>query len=202
MANEEVKVVGVSGGSVGGKKTNFKLLAAVLVLLVVTAGVIAGIFLVRQQQDIREDAAENVNMCPQAEACPDSDGALRNCRPAAPDGGPVTSFCNSENLGQVKFCGTRNYCCNGASWTTNMTACSGSTALDASPTASASPTATSTASSSASPTATSSAKASTTPTASSSATPFPVPETGIGTPAIIGILGGVVLLGAAFLFAF
>lgn len=129
---DNIKIVGLTPKK--KPQISSKLVWATIGLIVLAVGVLAGIYLVKQQQDLREKAAGCV------EQCPGTDGVLRNCHPPEADGSSTDSTCSSAFLGRVEFCGTRNYCCNGSSWTTNMSACATST-----PTATATTTATATA---------------------------------------------------------
>lgn len=197
MENSDVKVVGLANNQ-PKSKTNWKVVGALIGIIVLALGVIAGIFLVGQQQDIREKAATN-NQC--VEQCPGSDGVLRNCHPPESDGTAEESLCNAALRGSVQFCGTRNFCCNGSAWTTNMSACATPTATatsTATATATATTTATSTSTSKATATATSkgtaTATSKSTSTAKSTATAFPVPETGTEWPTVIGAGFGVIMI--------
>lgn len=124
MKDTDIKVVGLSSSKPKGK-TNWKIVGAIIGIVVLALGVIAGIILVRQQQDIREKAGVTYGRCDEAgaEACPGTDGILRNCHPPEVDNTPVLSECDSA--GRIEFCGTRDYCCPsiGGIWTTDMTAC-------------------------------------------------------------------------------
>jgi len=179
------------------KKTGQKgMIVAVLIVVFLILSVVAGVLLVRQQQDIRERASTAI--CPAAEACPvpGEPTLLRNCHPAESDGSPAESLCSTA--GRVEFCGTQNYCCPapGQAWTTNMTACAGT------PTPSPTATATATAAPTASPTATAAASgtpaATAAPTATPTRTPTPTPTSaGTGgaasatpTPTSAGTTGG------------
>lgn len=204
MPNEEVKVVGLSSNKKSGGKPSLKIILAIVGIVVLTLGIVAGIILVREQQNISEDAQQTC-----IEECPGTDGVLRNCHPPADDGTPQESVCSSGGL--IKFCGSRNYCCPsaGAAWSSNLTLCA-----TAAPTATATSTAsgTSNPTGSGSPTATAtstgSGRASSTPTGSSMATPtpsgsgtsFPVPETGASWPTIMGAgIGVIIILTSLFL---
>jgi len=112
----------------------------VLIATVILAGI--AIFTAVRLYKLRQEAiaptaptskpAAAGDLCPAAEACPDTDGVLRNCHPPDSDGTSEDSICNTSARGRVKFCGTRNYCCNGTSWTATMTACA-STSPSSSP---------------------------------------------------------------------
>ena len=152
MKDNDIKVVGISN-SKSKDKTNWKVMGAIIGIVVLALGVIAGIILVRQNQNISEKAKEcNLG----GYACPDSNNSslLRDC--STGEEFPNDSLCNSA--GRVEVCGStasnaKQFCCPsaGAAWTTNLTLCS----VAATPT----PTATATATATASPTATNTSKA-------------------------------------------
>jgi len=202
MADADIKVVGLSSPKKTGN-INSKVIGAIVAIIVLALGVIAGIFLVRQQQDIREKASECV------EQCPGPNGALMNCHPPDTDGGAVESLCNLA--GKVEFCGTRNYCCPsvGGQWTADLTKCAQKkiTSVTASPSAISSPSGTpkgfdslSGDLPSASPIQTASPLTTKSPlptaraTISATATSFPIPETGINLPTTVGVGVGVILV--------
>jgi len=221
---DDIKVVGLSNQK-GAKKTDWKVMGALIGVIVLGLGIVAGIILVRQSQDIREKAGSS---CPGAEDCSGAGGIIRSCHPPDDDGTPAESICNSAFKGRVETCGAEyaEYCCNGTSWTTNMSACESSPSPTASPSPSASPsasssgtpTATATPTKTATPTSTatsysgktstptSTSTSSSTATATSSstktATPFPVPDTGASLPTIIGAGLGVLLLVGSLLLVF
>ncbi len=176
MKNSRIEVV--ESTNINSTKTNWKVLSAIIGIVVLTIGVIAGIILVKQQQNISEKAATSC-----LEQCPGSDGVLRNCHPPNADGSSVDSICNLK--GKISFCGVRNFCCNGSVWTTDLTSCAVATTTT---------TSTTTATATATSTATSSAK--TTPTAKSSATAtaVPIPVTGIEWPTMLGTGFGVTMI--------
>ncbi|KKP33926.1 MAG: hypothetical protein UR20_C0005G0012 [Candidatus Woesebacteria bacterium GW2011_GWE2_31_6] len=200
MPEEEVKIVGLSKEKVGGK-VNFKIIFAIIGIVVLALGIVAGIILVREQQNISEDA-QTCN-----EECPSADGVLRNCHPPNSNGSAQESVCSSSGL--VAFCGSRNYCCPsaGAPWTTNLTLC----ATEA-PTPTETATATTTSTGSGSPTSTTSTgsgSASVTPTGFSRATPTaiasgtsaPIPVTGASWPTILGAGVGIIVVLTSLLLA-
>lgn len=224
MAEEEIKVVGTTVVK-NEKKPNWKIIGAVIGIVVLALGVIAGIVLVRQQQDVREKAQ---TAC--VEQCPGSDGVLRNCTPPEADGSSDDSTCNLA--GRIELCGGAQYCCPsaGGSWTTNLSLCPQSTPTStATPTATPTATATSESLTQSGSTATATATATSTPTATatstssgstptsaatstatatstsvaqtgSTATPFPVPETGASWPTIFGMGAGMlIVIGSLFL---
>ena len=135
MKDSDIKIVGLSNNKPKGK-TNWKILGAIIGIVVLAFGVIAGIILVRQQQDIREKAGVTYGRCDEAgaEACPGTDGILRNCHPPESDNTPVLSSCDAA--GRIEFCGTRDYCCPvaGGTWTADMSACAVATATPTSST--------------------------------------------------------------------
>lgn len=195
---EDIKVVGLSN-STSGKKTNWKVMGAVIGIVVLAFGVIAGIVLVRQQQNISEKAATAT--C--KEQCPGTDGNLYNCHPTESDGSAAISTCNAA--GHVEFCGTKNYCCPaaGGQWTADMTKCATPTPTatatatpTATPTATATATATATSTSTSKSTATATAKATSTATvkASSTATAVPIPVTGVEWPTVVGGGLGIIMI--------
>jgi hypothetical protein len=176
------------------------IIIAVVVVVFLVLSVTAGVFLVRQQQNIQEKAA--VSLCPSAEQCPVPGQAdlLRSCNPPNADGTPAEISCsNVASVGLITTCGTQHFCCPslGASWTTDVALCSTPTptpTLTPTPTATASATPTATASA----TPTSTATASATPTVQ--ATPRSVPVSGVGWPTIIGVgVGVVVIIGSILL---
>ncbi|MEK7536732.1 MAG: hypothetical protein AAB559_03080 [Patescibacteria group bacterium] len=208
MKDSDIKVVGISN-SKSKDKTNWKVMGAIIGIVVLALGVIAGIILVRQNQNISEKAKEcNLG----GYACPDPNNSslLRDC--STGEEFPNDSLCNSA--GRVEVCGStasnaKQFCCPsaGAAWTTNLTLCS----VAATPT----PTATATATATASPTATNTSKATatsttkatatstsasktTTPTSTSSAqataTTAPIPVTGASWPTIVGGGFGVIMV--------
>lgn len=201
MPIEEVKVVGLSNNKKSGGKPNLKIILAIIGIVVLTLGIVAGIILVREQQNISEEA--QVVTC--VSECPSVDGVLRNCNPPAEDGTPQETVCSSAGL--IAFCGTRNYCCPSAeaAWSSNLTLCAtAAPTIIATPTVTATSTAigTSTPIGSGSPTATATSISlgSVTPTASASGTVFPVPETGMSWPTIMGAgVGIIVVLTSLFL---
>ncbi len=149
MSDPEINIVGLSNNK-SKSGISLKVLGAIIGVLVLAAGVYAGIILVRQQQNIREKASELMCSDPQAEQCPGTDGILRNCHPPEAGGGPTESAC--IEAGRAEFCGTRCFICPEANgiWTvTDMSRCQ----TASSPTATA--TATSIATNTPTPTATS-----------------------------------------------
>lgn len=191
-----------TGRSAKGDKKS--LIIGAIVVAVLAVSIPAGVFLVKQQQDIKEKAQEAL-VCPAVEACPVAGQStlLRSCYSVLSGQSPDEVSCSAiSNVGSVVTCGTTKFCCPslGASWTTNVDLCTaltptstGQTSINAvtpTPTDSATPTATA----SATPTATSSA----TPTATASA--MPVPVSGVSWPTIFGMgVGILVILGSILL---
>ena len=124
MTEGDIKVVGLSSSKKGGQ-TNWKIIGAIIGIIVLALGIVAGILLVKQQQDIREKAEIVSCVDPTVEQCPvaGKPDVLRNCHPPQSDNSPVESICNEE--GKISFCGNKNYCCPsvGGSWTTDMSVC-------------------------------------------------------------------------------
>jgi len=184
MKDTDINIVGQSN-SKPKEKINWKITSAIIGIVVLALGVIAGIILVRQQQNISEKAAGNCDNPNSIVQCPRSDGALVSCHPPDANGNAQISLCNSS--GRIEVCGGRNYCCPtaGGLWTSNMDACAVATA---SPTAVPTATVTSTA------TSTSTAKASSTPKTSATATAVPIPVTGASWPTILGAGFGIIMV--------
>jgi hypothetical protein len=130
-----------SGKSKKVGKTGIIIGVSIVVFLILS--VVAGVLLVRQQQNLQEKAATCNEVC--------SGTNLKSCHPADSDGTEDESLCNSA--GRVQTCGVSytKYCCPvaGGTWTTNMSACATPT-----PTATATSTATATATPTPTPTAT------------------------------------------------
>lgn len=146
MKDADIKIVGLSNSKPKGK-TNWKILGAIIGIVVLAVGVIAGIFLVRQNQNIQEKAAE----CSAGGAqCPSTTDPtlLRDC--STGEIYPNDSICDS--VGRVEVCGTnssnaRQFCCpsSGAAWTTNLTLCNVAATATATSTTHSTATATATA---------------------------------------------------------
>lgn len=186
-------VVTTGKSNKGGKKG---LIIGAVIVLFLAISIPAGVYLVKQQQDIREKASAAL-VCPAAEACPVAGEVtlLRSCYSSATGDTPQEISCSTiANVGTTAFCGSVKYCCPslGASWTTDLTLC---TTPSPTPTLTATPTA----SASASPTATSSA----TPKATSSATPtvVPIPVTGTNWPTVLGAGVGILVIVGSILLA-
>lgn len=122
---DDIKIVGLSSKKAGG--TNWKVISAIVGIVVLSIGVIAGIFLVREQQDIREKATGNCEDPKSIVQCPRSDGALVSCNPPDSNNNAQISICNVA--GRIESCGlgtnVKEYCCPtaGGAWTLDMTAC-------------------------------------------------------------------------------
>jgi len=183
----------------GSKKISTSALIITIVIAVfLILGIVAGVLLVRQQQNISEKAA--VTLCPAAGACPVSGqpNLLKNCNPGNIDGSPLESSCSNIGMvGVVTTCGTQQFCCPslGSSWTTDVTLCAVAT-----PT----PTATATALAASTPLATVSASPRATATVSATprvlATPRAIPVTGTDWPTVLGIgVGAAAIIGAILL---
>jgi len=168
------------------------ILVGLVILLFLILSIVAGVFLVRQQQNLENQAS--VLNCPGAQACPvaGQPNLLRNCSPGNSDGSPVESNCsNTQHVGRIVACGSYNYCCPtlGASWTADLSLCDTATAT---PVSTLAPTATA----SATPVITASASA----TPRTQTTSRPIPVTGSTWPTIIGgVIGIGVIIGAILL---
>ena len=179
------------------KKVNTRtiVITAVIVILLIL-GIVAGVLLVKQQQNISEKAS--ASLCPAVQSCPvaGQSDLLRNCSPGNADGTPQEASCSNVGMvGKISACGTQTFCCPslGASWTTDLTLC---TVASATPTPTIAPTLTPTASASATPTATATISA----TPKVQTTPLPIPVSGTNWPTILGAgIGGMVIIGAILL---
>lgn len=177
-----------------GKISTRTIIIAVFVFIFLTLGVVAGVVLVKQQQNIAEKA--QAALCPAAQACPVSGqpDLLRNCNPANSDNTPQEVSCsNVGNVKQISVCGTLSYCCPslGASWTADLTLCAAATAT---PTISPTPFATE------SPVASFSATPTATATPGALLTPRPIPVTGADWPTVLGAgIGAAAIIGAILL---
>ena len=121
MAEGDIKVVGLTSPK-GKAKVNWKILSAIIGIVVLSLGIIAGILLVRQQQDVREKAQQA--QCPEVQDCATTDpNLLRNCNPPEGDNTPKESRCILA--GRTEVCGNDNFCCPtaGGSWTKDLTKC-------------------------------------------------------------------------------
>jgi len=186
------------------------IIIVICIVVFLILGIVAGVVLVQQQQNISKKA--QANLCPGAEACPflGQPTLLRNCNPANSDGTPQEISCsNIGNVGQMSTCGSQRFCCPslGASWTTDLTLCAVATptpAVTMTPFATATPSSTPIglgsgglfATASATPTPTASASA----TPRALATPREIPVTGIDWPTILGVgIGAFAIIGAILL---
>lgn len=207
---DDIKIVGLANPK-RSTGVSVKIVGAIIGIIVLALGVIAGIYLVGEQQDVRERAADQ---CPEIEACPSGDDPtlLINCTPSE-----AQSICAPAFQGRLELCGGAQYCCNGSAWTSDLASCAVATP---SPSPSPSPTAAPTDAPTTAPTNTSVA----TPTATSivtnittsvptrtpttapastqsGATAVPIPETGASWPTIIGAGFGVVMILASLILA-
>lgn len=187
-----------------GKNEKKGLIIGAIVVAVLAISIPVGVYLVKQQQDIREKAQEAL-ACPAAEACPAAGEPtlLMSCYSLANGEAPDEVSCSTiSNVGAITTCGGNRYCCPslGSPWTTNVDLCA---AISPTPTSTASITAitpTSTATASATLTATASATAKATSTATSSATTAPIPVTGTNWPTVLGVgVGILVIVGSVLL---
>ena len=174
--------------SKSGKNSKTGLIVGALAVVFLGISVAVGVYLVKQQQDIREKAAAAL-VCPAAEACPvaGQTSLLRSCYSGATGDAPQEISCSTiANVGTTAICGSTKYCCPslGAAWTTDLTACTSPTPV---------PTPTIEATASASPTATASATATAKSTATASATPV-IPVTGTNWPTMVGAGVGVLII--------
>jgi hypothetical protein len=186
------------------------IIIVICIVVFLILGIVAGVVLVQQQQNISKKA--QANLCPGAEACPllGQPTLLRNCNPANSDGTPQEISCsNIGNVGQMSTCGSQRFCCPslGASWTTDLTLCAVATptpAVTMTPFATATPSSTPIglgsgglfATASATPTPTASASA----TPRALATPREIPVTGTDWPTILGVgIGAFAIIGAILL---
>ncbi len=207
MKDADIKIVGLSN-SKPKSKTNWKVLSAIIGIIVLAVGVIAGIILVRQNQNISEKAAE----CSAGGAqCPSTSDPtlLRDC--STGEIYPNDSICDSA--GRVEVCGTnssnaKQFCCPsaGGNWTTNLSSCAVVTATATATTratATATATATSTATATATATSTSSSKTATptstskstaTVKATSTASAAPLPVTGSSWTTMLGAGFGIIMI--------
>lgn len=119
MSDPEINIVGLSTNK-PKSGISLKVLGAIIGVLVLAAGVYAGIILVKQQQNIREKADELNCSDPTAEQCPGTDGILRNCHPPEGGGWPAESVCDRQ--GRFEFCGTKCFVCPAADGTWSETA--------------------------------------------------------------------------------
>jgi hypothetical protein len=189
-------VVTTSKSNKGGKTA---LIIGAIVVLFLAISIPAGVYLVKQQQNIKEKAASAL-VCPAAEACPVSGQTtlLRSCYSSTTGDAPQEISCSTiANVGTTALCGASKYCCPslGAAWTTDLTLCA-----TPSPTPTLTPTPTATATSSATPTGTATGSATptstvkATATATSSATAVPIPVTGTNWPTVVGAGVGILII--------
>lgn len=159
ISPKKSKGIGKTGIIVGS------LIAVFLIL-----SVVAGVLLVQQQQNVQPEAACSLNSCNQ---CSSKNGYIimntYNCNPKTGD----QQYCNKAK--KIGACNNINYCCPkpGQKWTTDMTACAGSSPYKPPSWCSGSPTPTDTPTPTPTPTATASSTVTPTPTATDSGTDTP-----------------------------
>src|SRR3989344_4640431 len=119
----------VNQSVVSPKKGVKGIFATIIIVVFLALSVVAGVLLVRQNQNVQEKAGNT--MCPAGEACPyaKDPNLLLSCHPVDGDGTTTDSVC--DGTGRVETCGVgwTKYCCPaaGAAWTTDMTACTSPT---------------------------------------------------------------------------
>lgn len=159
------------------KGGNKNLIVIILVVVFLILSVVAGVLLVRQNQNVQEKAAIS-NVCPGAEKCPypGDPARLWSCHPADSDGTVDEQLCGPGRLNTKSVCGTKTFCCppGGGNWTTDLTKCT--TTASPTPTGTPSPTPTNT------PTPSPTGATGSTPTATPAKTPTPVPTLSTKTP--------------------
>lgn len=177
MADEEIKIVGLANNK-KDIKLDPKIIGAIVGVVVLALGVLAGIYLVRQQQNINERAA--VPMCPAGEQCPVTKDPthLRTCSYVEGDNSPDEQVCgtNASGLNTLSLCGRQVWCCpkKGGDWTTDLGKCPGASLNTPTSTPTQTPTVTPTVTPTITPTITP------TPTATMTTTPTPT-ATATGT---------------------
>jgi hypothetical protein len=193
-AQPSFNVVTTSKSTKGGKRG---LIIGTAIVAFLAISIAAGVYLVGQQQDIREKA-ESALTCPSVEACPvtGQPTLLKSCYATASGGAAREISCSTiASVGTTAFCGSSRFCCPslGASWTTDMGLCS---TTSPTPTLTATPTASATSSATPRLTATSSAR----PTATATGSAVPIPVTGTNWPTLVGAgLGILVIVGSILL---
>lgn len=112
---EDIKIVGLSPKKSGG--TNWKVISAIIGIIVLSIGVIAGILLVRQNQDVREKASD----CSIKNTCTGT--TLYDCPAGETDANE--SVCDRQ--GRIEMCNGAQYCCPqaGGNWTSDLSKCDG-----------------------------------------------------------------------------
>jgi hypothetical protein len=181
------------------KKEKRGLIIGAVIIFFIAISVVVGVYLVKQQQNIREKA-QVISTCPAAEQCPvvGNPKLLRTCSYSNDGEAPQDISCSSvDNVNSSALCRGITYYCPvlGADWTT-------SPPPSATPTSTPTLTPTPTATESATPTgsATPSATARATATSSASPTTVPIPITGVSWPTVIGAgVGILVIIGSIFL---
>lgn len=109
------------------KKNKTGLIIGAVIVTFLAISIPAGVYLVKQQQNIKEKA-QSALVCPAAEACPvtGEPALLKSCYSATTGDSPQEISCTTiANVGTTTICGGRTYCCPslGSSWTTNITLC-------------------------------------------------------------------------------
>lgn len=205
MKDDVVNVVGLSSNKPKGK-TNWKVMGAIIGIVVLAVGVISGIVLVRQNQNIEEKAA-----C--VASCVNGSKQLNNCYQTADTNGDAS---NCNIAGRIEVCGqtatdVKQFCCStaGGKWSTDLTLCPASSptptaTATATSTATATTVATSTSTSTSKATATSTTRATTTAkatsttkattTTKSTSTAVPIPVTGVEWPTMLGATVGIIMI--------
>ncbi|HKB88577.1 MAG TPA: hypothetical protein VKC53_02910 [Patescibacteria group bacterium] len=97
------------------------LIVGISIVIFLILSVVAGVLLVRQQQNVAEKAV--VAQCPGAQSCVVGATHIANCTPPEGDNSPSESDCNASQIKRIEPCGGVQLCCNGTAWTTDMTAC-------------------------------------------------------------------------------
>ena len=197
-----------------GKISTRTIVVTISIVVFLILGVVAGVVLVRQQQDIREKAQED--SCPLAQECPvpEKPDLLRVCAPGSDGQAPQDYTCGIANVGQIVECGGIEFCCpsNAGVWDSNdLTPCMTPvptptvtptpTPTDT-PLATETPTATGSATpgATATPTATAASYATSSATPAALATPREIPVSGIDWPSILGVgIGVAAIIGAILL---
>lgn len=196
-----------------GKKSKTGLIVGAIIVLFLAVSIPAGVYLVKQQQSIKEKA-QSALQCPAAEACPvaGEPALLKSCYSATTGDAPQEISCSTiANVKTTALCGGKTYCCPslGAAWTTDVSLCASPV-----PTATATtsptdlPTPTGTGLGTALPTSTATASATATATAASDSestgsaikTSVPIPVTGTNWPTVVGAgIGILVIIGSILL---
>lgn len=191
------------------KKGKTGLIIGAIVVLFLAVSIPAGVYLVKQQQSIKEKA-QSALQCPAAEACPvaGEPALLKSCYSATTGDAPQEISCSTiANVKTTALCGGKTYCCPslGAAWTTDVSLCA-SPMPTATATPTDSPTPTGSGTGTALPTATATTSATPTTAADSEstesavATSVPIPVTGTNWPTVVGAgIGILVIIGSILL---